>query len=74
MADPGYRLTAILYRCENRWLRRERLGCHWVLQRHDAVRMHCGTELGFLSFAIASEARAASQSHGTGGSSAATNH
>ncbi len=51
-------LTAILYRYDNRELRRECPRCHRIVMLHDAVCMHCGCELDFPSTAIASEARA----------------
>ena len=50
--------TAVLYRYENRELRRECPRCHRVVMLHDAVCMRCGTELDFPQVAIAPEARA----------------
>ncbi len=50
-------LTAVLYRYDNRELRRECPRCHRVVKLHDAVCMHCGVELEFPSVAIAPEAR-----------------
>jgi hypothetical protein len=45
-------LTAILYRYDNRELRRECPRCHRILKLHDAVCMHCGMELEFPDVAI----------------------
>ena len=50
-------LTAVLYRYENRELRRECQRCHKVLKLYDAVCMRCGYELEFPEVAIAPEAR-----------------
>jgi len=55
-------LTAILYRYDNRELRRECSRCHRIVMLHDAVCMHCGNELDFPSVAIAGEAQAARRS------------
>lgn len=55
-------LTALLYRFENRELRRQCPRCHRVLKLHDTVCMRCGTELAFPDVAIASEADLASRS------------
>ncbi len=52
-------LTAIFYRWENRELRRQCPECGAVVKLHDAVCMHCGTELEFPEVAIAPEAVAA---------------
>ncbi len=49
-------LTAMLYRYDNRELRRQCPGCGKVVKLHDAVCMRCGTELEFPDVAIASEA------------------
>lgn len=49
-------LTAVLYRYENRELRRKCPRCGRVLRLHDAVCMVCGEELAFPDQAIASEA------------------
>ena len=49
-------LTAILYRFENKELRRQCPRCHRVVRLHDAVCMTCGEELVFPDTAIASEA------------------
>jgi hypothetical protein len=50
-------LTAVLYRYENRELRRECPRCHRVVKLYDAVCMRCGTELEFPQVAIAPEAQ-----------------
>jgi hypothetical protein len=50
-------LTAVLYRYDNRELRRECPSCHRVLMLEDAVCMHCGAELEFPSVAISPAAR-----------------
>lgn len=49
-------LTAILYRWDNRELRRQCPGCGRVVRLHDAICTGCGTELEFPDVAIASEA------------------
>jgi uncharacterized BrkB/YihY/UPF0761 family membrane protein len=49
-------LTAVLYRYENRELRRQCPECGKVVKLHDAVCTRCGTELEFPDVAIASEA------------------
>jgi hypothetical protein len=49
-------LTAVLYRYENRELRRPCPRCGKLLRLHDAVCMRCGEELAFPDQAIASEA------------------
>jgi hypothetical protein len=49
-------LTAVLYRYEDRELRRQCPRCHRVVKLHDAVCMTCGTELEFPDVAVASEA------------------
>lgn len=46
-------LTAVLYRYEREELRRACPRCHRVVMLHDAVCMHCGTELEFPQVAIA---------------------
>lgn len=48
-------LTAVCYRWDARELRRKCPGCGSVLKLHDAVCIHCGTELEFPEVAIASE-------------------
>jgi len=48
-------LTAILYRWENRELRRQCPTCGRAVKLHDAVCMRCGTELEFPEVALASE-------------------
>ncbi len=50
-------LTAVLYRYDNRELRRECPRCHRVVKLYDAVCMRCGCELDFPDTAIAPEAR-----------------
>lgn len=49
-------LTAILYRWEDRELRRQCPGCGRVVKLHDALCTACGTELEFPDVAISSEA------------------
>jgi hypothetical protein len=49
-------LTAVLYRRENRELRRTCPNCGKLIKLHDAVCMRCGEELEFPDVAIASEA------------------
>ncbi len=49
-------LTAICYRRDDHELRRQCPECGRVVKLHDAVCMHCGTELDFPETAIASEA------------------
>jgi peptidoglycan/LPS O-acetylase OafA/YrhL len=48
-------LTAVLYRFEDKELRRQCPRCHRVVRLHDAVCMTCGEELAFPDTAIASE-------------------
>ena len=48
-------LAAVLYRWDNRELRRQCPGCGRVVMLHDAVCTNCGTELEFPDVAIASE-------------------
>ena len=48
-------LTAVLYRFDNRELRRQCPRCHRVVGLQDAVCMTCGEELAFPETAIASE-------------------
>ncbi len=48
-------LTAVLYRYDNRELRRQCPSCHRVLKLHDAVCTRCGAELEFPDVAIAPE-------------------
>jgi hypothetical protein len=45
--------TAVLYRWDDRELRRQCPGCGAVLKLHDAVCVRCGTELEFPDVAIA---------------------
>jgi peptidoglycan/LPS O-acetylase OafA/YrhL len=47
-------LTAVLYRFEDRELRRQCPRCRRVVRLHDAVCMTCGTELEFPNVALAS--------------------
>lgn len=49
-------LAAVLYRWDNRELRRECPGCGQIVKLHDAVCTCCGTELEFPEVAIAPEA------------------
>lgn len=49
-------LTAVLYRFEDKELRRQCPRCRRVVRLHDAVCMTCGEELAFPDTAIASEA------------------
>jgi hypothetical protein len=49
-------LTALLYRYEDRELRRQCPGCGKVVKLYDAVCTRCGEELEFPDVAIASEA------------------
>ena len=51
-------LTAVLYRREDRELRRTCPGCGRVVKLHDALCTRCGTELEYPDVAIASEASA----------------
>jgi hypothetical protein len=48
-------LCAVLYRWDNRALRRQCPGCARVVMLHDAVCTNCGYELEFPDVAIASE-------------------
>jgi hypothetical protein len=48
-------LTAVMYRYEDRELRRQCPRCRRVVRLHDAVCMTCGEELAFPDTAIASE-------------------
>jgi hypothetical protein len=50
-------LTAVFYRYDREELRRECPRCHRIVVLHDAVCMHCGTELEFPDVAIAPAAR-----------------
>jgi hypothetical protein len=50
-------LTAVFYRYDREELRRECPRCHRIVMLHDAVCMHCGTELEFPDVAIAPAAR-----------------
>jgi hypothetical protein len=52
-------LAAICYRWDNRELRRQCPGCRRIVMLHDAVCMHCGTELAFPEVAIAPKLRGA---------------
>ena len=49
-------LAAVCFRYEDRELRRQCPGCGRVVKLHDAVCVHCGTELEFPAVAIAPEA------------------
>lgn len=49
-------LTAVLYRYDNRELRRQCPSCGRVVKLHDAVCTVCGAELEFPDVALASEA------------------
>lgn len=49
-------LTAVLYRYDNRELRRQCPSCGRVVKLHDAVCTVCGAELEFPEVALASEA------------------
>jgi hypothetical protein len=48
-------LTAVVYRWDNRELRRQCPGCGRVVKLYDAVCTRCGTELEFPDVAIAPE-------------------
>ena len=49
-------LTAVLYRWDNRELRRQCPSCNKVIKLYDAVCVRCGEELEFPDVAIADEA------------------
>lgn len=49
-------LTAVLYRWDDRELRRQCPDCHRMLKLHDAVCIHCGSELEFPDVAVAPQA------------------
>jgi hypothetical protein len=49
-------LAAVLYRWDNRELRRQCPSCGRVVKLHDAVCTVCGAELEFPDVALASEA------------------
>lgn len=51
-------LAAILYRREDRELRRQCPGCGRIVKLHDALCTRCGTELEYPDVAIAPEAAA----------------
>ena len=51
-------LTAVLYRWDDRELRRLCPDCQRVIKLHDAVCVHCGSELEFPEVAVASQASA----------------
>jgi hypothetical protein len=51
-------LAAVLYRRDDRELRRVCPGCGRVVKLHDALCLSCGTELEYPDVAIASEAAA----------------
>ena len=51
-------LTAVLYRWENRELRRQCPGCGKVVMLHDAMCMRCGTDLEFPEVGIEPESAA----------------
>jgi hypothetical protein len=48
--------AAVLYRYDNRELRRQCPRCGKVVKLHDAICLRCGEELEFPDVAIASEA------------------
>jgi hypothetical protein len=50
-------LTAVLWRRDSDELRRECPRCFRIVMLHDAVCMHCGSELAFPDVAIAPRAR-----------------
>src|ERR1700742_1183782 len=50
---------AVLYRWDNRELRRQCPQCGKVIKLHDAVCVSCGEELEFPEYALASEAAVA---------------
>jgi hypothetical protein len=52
-------LTAVLWRRDSNELRRECPRCFRIVMLHDAVCMHCGTELAFPDVAISPHARVA---------------
>ncbi|MFZ0041373.1 MAG: hypothetical protein WAK93_08705 [Solirubrobacteraceae bacterium] len=49
-------LTAVLYRWDDRELRRQCPDCHRIVKLHDAVCIHCGCELEFPEVAVAPQA------------------
>ncbi len=51
-------LAAVFYRYDTEELRRQCPECGKVIKLHDAVCVHCGTELAFPEVAIASEGSA----------------
>jgi predicted amidophosphoribosyltransferase len=57
-------LAAILYRSDNRELRRRCPGCGRIVKLHDALCTNCGTELAFPERAIASKAQVRSRARG----------
>jgi peptidoglycan/LPS O-acetylase OafA/YrhL len=59
-------LTVVLYRFEDRELRRQCPRCHRVVRLHDAVCMTCGEELAFPEVAVASEAAVRGRQPATG--------
>ena len=48
-------LSVVLYRWDNREVRRQCPGCGKIVMLHDALCTRCGTELEFPEVAIASE-------------------
>jgi hypothetical protein len=52
-------ITAVLWRRDSEELRRECPRCFRIVMLHDAVCMHCGTELAFPDVAISPHARVA---------------
>ncbi|HXD64897.1 MAG TPA: hypothetical protein VNV17_09780 [Solirubrobacteraceae bacterium] len=55
---------AVLYRWDNRELRRQCPQCGKVIKLYDAVCVSCGEELDFPEFALASEATMAASHSG----------
>ncbi|HEY6525895.1 MAG TPA: hypothetical protein VIY10_19080 [Solirubrobacteraceae bacterium] len=55
---------AVLYRWDNRELRRQCPQCGKVIKLYDAVCVRCGEELDFPEFALASEASIAASRSG----------
>jgi hypothetical protein len=50
-------LAAVMWRYDRKELRRECPRCYRIVMLHDAVCMHCGTELVFPEVAISPHAR-----------------
>jgi hypothetical protein len=65
-------LCAVLYRYENRELRRQCPNCGRVLKLYDAVCITCGEELEFPDTAIASELQMSSRPRVSGPSGPAS--